>query len=174
MKILLLLIYSSLTLYVKNPLFQTINFLFLFLLLKIKKPTFSLGKRIKPFIFLGIIILLIHFKNPLFGYLIAIRLVIISLAVVFYLSLSSFSEIIDVFGFLPNIFKLLLAITFYSIPLVINEYEQIILVQKSRGYKSSVFNPIASTIPLLVPLLHRVFQRSETLALTVASKGFKK
>jgi len=61
-----------------------------------------------------------------------------------------------------------LTMTFYFIPIIFQESEQIILVQKSRGLKTFSWN----IAPLIIPLLHRVFLRAELLALTIISRGY--
>jgi len=107
------------------------------------------------------------FQDRLFFSLISFfKIATISQIVFITVKIISPSEIINAFDFLSSSTKLLLGLTFYFIPLLTNELKTINLVQKSRGAKASLFS-------LLIPLLHRVFQRSETLTFTILSRGFK-
>lgn len=107
------------------------------------------------------------FQECLFFSLISFfKIAAISQIVFITVKIISPSEIINAFDFLSSSTKLLLGLTFYFIPLLTNELKIINLVQKSRGSRGSPFS-------LLVPLLHRVFQRAETLSFTILSRGFK-
>jgi energy-coupling factor transporter transmembrane protein EcfT len=98
-----------------------------------------------------------------------LKITVISLLIFFWITVTSTAEIISSLFFLPNNLKLLLTMTFYFIPSIIIETEQISAVQKSRGLKTFIFNPF----PLIVPLLHRVMARAEGLSLTIASRGYE-
>lgn len=82
-------------------------------------------------------------------------------------------SLISLFTFLPKNLQLLIAMTFYFIPLTMKEYEIIKHVQISRGlgrtFKSKMIIPIA----VIIPLLHRVFQRSEVMTYSILSRGWR-
>jgi energy-coupling factor transporter transmembrane protein EcfT len=66
---------------------------------------------------------------------------------------------------MPTIVKLLVTITFSSIPAIFDEAEHITRVQKTRGAKKTVLS-------LIIPLFHLMFQRAEHLAIVILTRGF--
>ncbi|PIY71206.1 hypothetical protein COY88_01640 [Candidatus Roizmanbacteria bacterium CG_4_10_14_0_8_um_filter_35_28] len=177
LKIIFLLVFTIAILNIKKYLFLTrlLFILFIFLwLTPSKKLVFRRLKILLP-IALMIFVLQIFFNQSQsfiwrieFAYSVFIRIAIVSLIVLFFMTVVSTSEIIIAFWFLPKNIKLLLTMTFYFIPIIFQESEQIILVQKSRGLKTFSWN----IAPLIIPLLHRVFLRAELLALTIISRGY--
>ena len=89
----------------------------------------------------------------------------LSLLVLTYPSLSSVSEISHSFRFLGPKNQLLLTLTLNLIPIILKEAQNIVLIQSSRGRRS--INPL----PIIVPLLHRTFQRAQQLALILEMKA---
>ena len=89
----------------------------------------------------------------------------LSLLVLTYTSLSSVSEISHSFRFLGPKNQLLLTLTLNLIPIILKEAQNIVLIQSSRGRRS--INPL----PIIVPLLHRTFQRAQQLALILEMKA---
>lgn len=81
-------------------------------------------------------------------------------------------SLLSLFTFLPKNLQLLIAMTFYFIPLTMKEYNTIKCVQISRGlgrsFRSRLFTPVA----IIIPLLHRVFQRSEVISYSILARGW--
>lgn len=139
-------------------------------------------KRIKLFFFLGIFILLFQFlfnqagsvtERIFLGFRVVLQLATISESVFMVMKLISPAEIVESFDFLPKSIQILLSMTFYFIPLLIKEYDTIQLVQQSRRLGSTFFSRSFSPIYIFVPLLHRIFQRSETITYTILSRGWR-
>lgn len=124
-------------------------------------------KRVQVFFFIGASIILFQliFASPL-NFRTILQISTISEIIFVSLKWISPSEIISAFSFLPPAVIVLFSMTFYFIPLLTAEQNTIRLVQRSRGTKNS---PLA----FLLPLLHRIFQRAETVSLTILSRGFK-
>ena len=174
-KTILLIIISTLTLYYPQPVFLTGLFLLslaAFLFFPVER---LISHRLQPLLIVGILVLFFQlFFNRtvpignrfLLGYIAAIRLLIISLLVLIYMAITSLSDLISLFDFLPRPIQLLLAMTFYLIPSILHEAEEIQKVQKARGMRN---NPFA----VMIPLLHRVFTRAETLSYSVISRGYE-
>jgi len=179
-KILGVLLFNFFIFQVSNPFLLTIILaLFVGLLLPLNP---LLVKRLKTIIPVAIMIILFQllFNSSVgidmrfsLGYLAAIRIIIISLSVLLFLTITSMSEIVRLFSFLPKNAVLLIMMTCYFIPGILNESEKIKAVQKSRGMTTNNFHIITSLASLLVPLLHRVFQRAETLSLTLLARGYE-
>jgi len=178
LKTIFLIVFTITTLNIKNYSFLTglLFILFIFLwLTPARKLIFSRLKILLP-IAIMIFVLQIIFNQSQsliwrieFAYFVFIRIAIVSLAVLFFMTAVSTSEIILAFWFLPQNIKLVLTMTFYFIPAIFKEAEQIILVQKSRGLKTFNWN----IAPLIIPLLHRIFLRAETLSLAIISRGYE-
>jgi len=178
LKIIFLITFTIATLNIKNYLFLTrlLFILFIFLwLTPSRKLVFSRLKILLP-VAIMIFVLQIIFNQSQsliwrieFAYFVFIRIAIVSLAVLFFITVVSTSEIILAFWFLPKNIKLVLTMTFYFIPTIFKETGQIILVQKSRGLKTFSWN----IAPLIVPLLHRIFIRAEALSLAIISRGYE-
>jgi len=109
----------------------------------------------------------------LLGYLAAIRLVAISLSVLLFLTITSMSELVQFFSFLPRKAVLIITMTCYFIPGILNESEKIKAVQKSRGMNSNNLYFITNLASIIIPLIHRVFQRAEILSMNLLTRGYK-
>jgi energy-coupling factor transporter transmembrane protein EcfT len=180
LKLLLLLLVNFFVFTTRNPFVFTGLFLLMILILVPTK--YSLLSRLKAIIPICIIILLsqiIFFPDGsletrfLFGYIAAIRIVVISLSVFVFLAITPLSEIVSIFSFLPKDWLLMLLITCYLIPATLTEAEHIRLVQKSRTVYKNRWNVIQNVAALFVPLLHRIFKRAEIISLTIVSRGYR-
>lgn len=96
-----------------------------------------------------------------------LRIANLSLLVFVYTETTSTREISQVFKFLPAGLALAFTLALNLIPIILREAQNIRLIQISRGKK---FN---QPLPLIIPLLHRTFRRSQQLAiiLTVGKRG---
>lgn len=139
-------------------------------------------KRIRLFCMIGLSILLFQILfNQLAPLgqrvLISLRTILqissISEIVLIGMKCISPNEIVSAFSFLPHSLQILLAMTFYFVPLLLTEQNTIRLVQQSRGLGVTLQSRFHAPIAFLIPLLHRVFQRSETISFTILSRGFK-
>ncbi len=143
-----------------------------------KRKTF---RRLRTFIYIGISLL---FFQTLFnqsvllveriGNALRVTLQIASISQIVFLFVQNISPsaLISAFGFLPRTWQLLLAMTFTYIPVLVQEQGAIQMAQESRGlgltWKSKFIAPLA----FFVPLIHRILHRSETIGLTMVSRGF--
>lgn len=168
---------SFFILYIKNPIILSVFFCLLLTANFFVSSKNQLIKRLIPLLTIGFFIIVFQLlfnqsvpvlQRLLSGILTFLKITTISLLIFFWITITSPSEIISSLFFLPNNLKLLLTMTFYFIPSIILETQQISAIQKSRGLKTFAFNPF----PLIVPLLHRVMKRAETLSLTIASRGY--
>jgi energy-coupling factor transporter transmembrane protein EcfT len=100
------------------------------------------------------------------------RIILISLSVLLFLSKTSLYELTRAFDFLPKRWLLLLIMTCYFIPAILSESEKISIIQKSRGLKMSSLSFFSNLAALIIPLLHRIFKRAETLSLAMVSRGY--
>lgn len=136
---------------------------------------FRLKPRLKALLFIGFSIILFQllFNFSLApidrvwqGIISAVKISLLSLLVFWYTAVFSPSQISRHFHFLPQPLPLMFTLTLALIPALFNEAKKIHLIQISRGYSRK--NPF----PILIPLLHRVIQRSQHLALVMTSRGY--
>ncbi len=138
-------------------------------------------KRLTTFLFIGVTLLLFQMvfnqAVPVADRLnnavrVTLQLATISQIVFLMVQYVSPSSLISALWFLPRTWQLLLTMTFSAIPNLIREQEFIQIAQQSRGvgltWKSKLLSPVAS----FVPIVHRILQRSETIGLTMVSRGF--
>lgn len=179
-KLCALFLFNFIIFFVNSPYILT-GILLLFLITGIftRYPFINRLKAIVP-VACMIIIFQVIFNNSvtihirfLLGYLAAIRLVAISLSVLFFLSITSITELLQLFSFLPKNVLLLFIMTSYFIPGVVSESEKIKAVQKSRGMNLNNVHIITNIASLIVPLIHRVLQRAETLSLAILARGYE-
>lgn len=180
LKIFSLLIFNSLIFLIVNPYYLT--GILIILLLAGLNMKYKLVKRLKIILPAALFIILfqILFNTSLTlphrlldGYLAAVRLTAISLSVLLFLSYTSLLELSRLFSFLPGTPLLLFTLTCYFIPRVLDESDMISAMQKSRGAKINNWNIIQSLASLIIPLIHRVFIRSEMISLSMLSRGHK-
>src|SRR6266700_488648 len=139
-KLLGLFLLNNLVFFIGNPFLLT-GILLLFILATL--PThYPFSKRLKTILPVAILIMLFQlFFNTsmpilsriLLGYIAAARLVEISLSVLLFLTITSITELMQIFSFLPRNALLVIMMTWYFIPGVLRESEKINAVQKSRG-----------------------------------------
>jgi energy-coupling factor transporter transmembrane protein EcfT len=165
---------------VQNPFLLT-GILVLFILVGLSTH-YPFVKRLKTILPVAVLIILFQLifnrtqtldSRLLLGYLAATRLVAISLSVLLFLTITSITELVSVLSFLPKSILLIIMMTWYFIPGVLRESEKISAVQKSRGMNMHNLRIIQNLASLLIPLLHRVFQRAETLSLTLLARGYE-
>ena len=176
-KFLLLILLSSIFLSLKNYLIVSIillSLIFISPFINIQNKLFS---RLKLLIPTGIIILIFQLlfnqsstiiERLAFSYLTFSKISIISVLVLYFVAVTSVSQIISFLSFLPEDIRLVITMTFYFIPLIFDEAKHISLVQRSRGLPPNSLN----IAPLVVPLLHRVFIRAQALSLAIISRGY--
>jgi len=104
---------------------------------------------------------------------VAMQLFIVSEVVRVGIQYISPAALISLFSFLPKQFQLLIAMTFYFIPLSMEEYGIIKHAQISRGLGNSIKGKMIAPFAFVIPLLHRVFQRSEIMTYSILSRGWK-
>lgn len=83
----------------------------------------------------------------------------------------SMSKFINGLFFLPQSMKMLITITFSFIPFLVEEQQKISLVQKSRGMGTTLQSKFTGIFSTIIPLIHRLFRRSEDLALVIDMRG---
>lgn len=104
---------------------------------------------------------------------IALQLFIVSEVVRTGIRYISPVSLMSFFAFLPKNIRLLIAMTFYFIPLTMKEYEIIKQIQVSRGLGKSIRSKYIAPIAFIIPLLHRVFQRSEGVTNSIIARGWR-
>lgn len=180
LKIVFLILFNFSVFYLKNPIVFLILNIFLSLLLYFTRQKYFTLRRLIPLFFIGVSIVVFQLvfngtilwqERIMLGYLTASRIIVLSLGMIVFISITSASEIMRGLFFLPKSLKLLLVLTFSFIPLIFDESEKITLAQKSRGLKSRYLS-IREVTAKTIPLFHRVFQRSQALALTIVARGY--
>ncbi len=179
-KLLSLFIFNSLVIFFPNPIWLSLIFIVVLgLLIRLKSP---LRNRLKTILIIALMIVIFQLifnsaiplsQRLLFGYVSALRITLISLSVLLFLSITSLVAIMDIFSFLPRNWQLLLLLTLYMIPAILSEADKIKIVQYSRGATLRNRNYFSNLAAILLPLLHRVFQRAEILSFTIVSRGYE-
>ena len=176
-KLISLFMFNWIVFSIQNPYLLTVLFFVLLILLYIAKA--EIKKRIFAILPVAVAIIIFQIifylwapftQRLLFGFIAAIKIVLVSLSVLTFLSYTSLFSLIKLFDFLPQDILLILMITAYLIPSIFIEAEKIRIVQKSRNIKASSFSSLPA---IIIPLLHRVFQRAETISLTILARGYK-
>ncbi|PIZ02426.1 hypothetical protein COY59_04870 [Candidatus Gottesmanbacteria bacterium CG_4_10_14_0_8_um_filter_37_24] len=106
------------------------------------------------------------------GIISALKISSLSLLVLIYTSVTSLSEIIHIFSFPPSKIGLVLTITLSLIPIIIQEYRKILIIQSTKGQNFKHINPLTNFMPILIPLMHRSINRAEHIAIVIESKGY--
>jgi len=137
-------------------------------------------QRIKPLLIISILIIIFNvFLNPatithteklFLSLLTSGKIITLSLLVFAFTSTTSLKEIISIFSFLPKKFCLALTISLSIIPVILSEVKKVKIVQESKGLKFS-WNPIKSFMPIIIPVIHRSFQRAEQIALILETRN---
>ena len=145
-----------------------------------KKTQKNIAKRIKPLFFISLLIMgfqlifntTVDTHTRLYlGIFQGIKIYSLSMLVFVYTSKTGASQILKGLNFLPKKVQLVLTITLSLLPIILDEAEKIRLVQKARGYQSSLINPLKSIFPLIIPLIHRTLRRTEQISLVMQTKG---
>lgn len=180
--LILILGVNIIVLSIKNPLLILFIFIGIVLIsIRLTSPVQTMG-RLKLFVGIGISIfifqiLFLHNINITFKFIqsfrVTLQLFMVSEVVRIGVFIISPASLISLFSFLPKNIQLLIGMTFYFIPLSIKEYGIISQIQTSRGFGNSIKSKILSPIACIIPLLHRVFQRAETISLSIISRGWE-
>lgn len=180
-KLFLLLTLTTLLLLVRHPLWLFIFLLFVLLGSLLTIPFRKLKSRLQPLLIIALFIILFQliFRQsvPLNERLLSslsasAKILALSLSVLYFTSITSPGSLVEALSFLPESARLALTITFSLIPSVIEEGKQISLLQATRGYKSSFWQPLAGITPIIIPLIHRVLNRAEKITLALYTKGY--
>ena len=183
LKVLLLIIFSTCTLFITDLFYMLIVFLsviFSIFLLKIHSKLFEW---IKPILIICVFIVLIQtftytsiafsIEGLIFGITIALRLLSLLLVVFVFVSTTQPKELLEGFSFLPNGIALMLMLAFRLLPLVKREIVSIVNAQKTRGLNFKTLNIFKTYFPILVPLFARTLEGSNNMALAMESRGFE-
>lgn len=180
-KLLSLIIISTSTIFIKNWQATTILFILAICLSYLLQKKREIAQRIRPLIFIGIMIilfqLLFNTSLPLTerlsaGLFHAGKVITLSLFVFIYTTTTSPTEMVSAFSFLPKQLQLIFTITLSLISIVMDEYHKIYLIQSSRGHNFKTLNIVKSLTPIIIPLLHRSLKRAEQIAIVMQSKGY--
>jgi energy-coupling factor transport system permease protein len=182
-KLIFLIIISTLIFFIKDLILMTIFFLVtivVIFLLKVHSKSFDW---IKPILFICFVIIILQtftylpisfsMEGLFFGIIISLRLLILFLSVFTFMSTTSSKQLFETFDFLPYNLALMLALAFRLLPLIKNEIVMIMNAQKSRGLNFWSLNIFKTYFPILVPLFGKTLEGSNHLALAMESRGFK-
>jgi len=183
LKLLLLIIFSTCTLFITNLFYMSIVFLGVVLGILLLKIQSKLFEWIKPILMICVFIVLIQtftytpiafsIEGLLFGITISLRLLSLLLVVFVFVSTTPPKELLEAFDFLPNEIALMLMLAFRLLPLVKREIVSIVNAQKARGLNFKSLNLLKTYFPILVPLFARTLEGSNRMALAMESRGFK-
>ncbi len=139
-------------------------------------------KRTKFFVFLFISLFTFHkvLNTPLpwidavqLSARTTLQIAILSQIIFMFARRTSLSRLLQSLSFIPSKLRLLFTVTFSFIPVLLEEQEKISLVQKSRGLGANMKSRILSPFAIFVPLVHRVIQRSQSIAMSIITKGYE-
>lgn len=175
----LIILFSTTTFMLLQQNWEVIVMVFfavIFLVFALQPKKFPL-QRFVPLLVIAAFIILFHLifntgigyqERIAIGAIEATKITTISLLVFLFTATTSINSIMLLFAFCPRKFKLVLTITFGILPAVMEEARNIKLIQNARGLHTNSFNLYKSFFPLIIPLLHRSFQRAERIATLVA------
>jgi len=174
-RLLALIIASTLILFINNwqeMLLILIALITLSLLLPQKR---GLTNRIYPLLFVALLIIAFQLifnytislpQRFIAGLTSALKIFSLSMLVFIYTATTSVTKIADTFSFLPKSLQLMLTITLSLLPVVMDEYHKIYLVQSTRGNRSRF-------LPIIIPLLHRSLKRAEQIGIVMVTRGYE-
>lgn len=181
-KLIILLLLTTLTLLQRNWLITSLLLLSASALTIMLNSFYALRQRMQPLIFIGALIIAFNLLlNPtelsltdklFFGLITSAKIITLSLLVFAFTSTTSVKEIVTLFSFLPDKFCLALTISLSIIPAILTEFKKVRIIQESKGFKFNYFNPIKSIAPIIVPVIHRSFQRAERIAILLEIKNY--
>lgn len=137
-------------------------------------------ERILPLIFIALLIIIFqvlfnttepYIVRIALGAIAAAKITSVSLLVFLFTASTSINSIMFLCNIFPRNLRLILTITFGIIPAVMEETRNIKLIQSARGLHTKSFNPYKSFLPIIIPVLHRSFQRAERIAILLETRG---
>lgn len=161
-KLIVLILASSWLIFIKDIRLLTVIFAVNFVVIYFSRKRQELVSRLRFLaILVGLVFLLQIIARQPVSLVPGLKIGALSLLVLTYTSLSSVKEISQTLKFLGPKTQLLFTLTLNLIPIILKEAQNITLIQSSRGQR--FINPL----PVIVPLLHRTFQRAQQLALVL-------
>ena len=183
LKLLLLIIFSTCTLFITDLFYMLVVFLAVILGILLLKIHSKLFEWIKPILMICVFIVLIQtftytgigfsMEGLFYGITISLRLLCVLLVVFVFVSTTPSKELLESFSFLPKDIALMLMLAFRLLPLVKKEIMSIVNVQKARGLNFKSLNIFKTYFPILVPLFARTLEGSNHMALAIESRGFE-
>lgn len=183
LKLLLLIVFSTSTLFITDLFYMLIVFLAVILGILLLKIHSKLFEWIKPILMICVFIVVIQtftytpirfsIEGLLYGMTISLRLLTLLLAVFAFVSTTSPKQLLESFSFLPKEIALMLMLAFRLLPLVKKEIVAIVNAQKARGLNFKTLNLFKTYFPILVPLFARTLEGSNHMALAMESRGFE-
>ncbi|MDI6826739.1 MAG: energy-coupling factor transporter transmembrane component T [Candidatus Aenigmarchaeota archaeon] len=182
-KLILLIIISTLTFFIKDLVLVTSVFLAIIVVIFLLRIHSKLFEWIKPISIICVFIVILQtFTYPpikfsvegfFFGIIISQRLLVLFIAVFAFVSTTSPKQLFEAFDFLPYNLALMLTLAFRLLPLIKNEIIMIMNAQKARGLNFKSINVFKVYFPILVPLFGKTLEGSNRSALAMESRGFK-
>lgn len=143
-----------------------------------KRSTFS---RIKLFFFIGLIITATHIflgsttfmSDAKRGMTSVLKIAMLSQMTFVLMHHISMSRLISITPMIPTFFRMLIAMTFASIPILSKEAHAIRGAYHSRATGLKLSTRLQAPIRILVPLVHRVLRRGIYQGYVLASRGVR-
>lgn len=179
-KLILLISYSIVLIFFRNPMITYLLFTFTLIFLVSIRKTYIMKERVIFFLTVAVLIIISQLlisqslstlQRVITGLNYVVRIWSLSLIVFLFTATTSPHNIISIFSFLPKPLQLMLTMTLSLIPVISREYKNISLVQKSKGLDQNK-NIFKRIFPVIIPLLHRILIRSQQIALVMESKGY--
>lgn len=174
-KFLSLIIASTLVLFIKDWQEAVIVFIFVIIASSLIPQKRDVTKRIYPLFFIAAMIIIFQLifnytvslpQRLILGLTSALKIISLSMLMFIYTASTSTSKIINTFSFLPKSLQLMLTITLVLVPVIMDEYHKIYLIQSTRGNRSRF-------LPIIIPLLHRSLKRAEQIGIVMVTKGYE-
>ncbi len=182
-KLFLLIIVSTLTLFMNELIWIILLFLSVVTLVLILRIQSKLFKWIKPILLVCLLIILIDTftyspikfttEGLIFGFKISLRLLTLLIMVFAFISTTPPKQLLESFSFLPRDMALMLMIAFRLLPVVEDGIVKIVNAQKARGLNFKSLNLFKTYFPVLVPLFGKTLEGSYRLALAMEARGFE-
>ena len=182
-KLFLLIIVSTLTLFVNELIWIILLFLSVITIVLILRIQSKLFKWIKPILIICLLIVLIDtftytpikftIEGLNLGFKVSLRLLTLVIMIFAFISTTPPKQLLESFSFLPREMALMLTIAFRLLPIVGDRIIKILNAQKARGLNFRSLNPFKTYFPVLVPLFGKTLEGSYRLALSMESRGFE-